>query len=286
MINYYSSFQNENISTNTHYVFTFWEPQDSKPPYISLCMKTWRINLPAYYQIVILDYSNLQNYLSSKLLRQILCKDMMLATQVDAIRIALLNKYGGFWIDADTIIINSNIMNTLYDSELAIFSYSKLKLLYTGFIYASRNSTILKSWLKCIISRVKLYKFSLLLKSTFPNKYFEKFYNKLRVWSYLSNGILVGLIKNASEKEFKPIEIEDAYALPEDVLLKGFRQKNYINFYFSANYNMSWLQKCKGVLLLHNSWTPEQFKKMDEVQFLRQDIMLAHLLSKILNLTN
>ena len=108
----------------------------------------------------------------------------------------------------------------------------------------------------------------------------------MREWSYLSNGILDDLVKNASEKEFKRVEIEDAFALPEQVLLKGDRIKCYIKFYFSAKYNMSWLKKCRGVLLLHNSWTPDRFKKMNEVQFLRQDIMLAHLLSKILNSTN
>ena len=114
-------------------------------------MKTWKLNLPAEYKIVILNYSNLQDYLSSKLLKQILCKDMSFVAQVDAIRIALLNKYGGFWMDADTIIINSKILNTFYDSDLAIFSYSNLKKHYTGFIYASRNSRILKTWLDFIL---------------------------------------------------------------------------------------------------------------------------------------
>jgi mannosyltransferase OCH1-like enzyme len=211
---------------------------------------------------------------------------MDLATQVDAIRIALLYKYGGFWIDADTVIINSNIMNTFYDSELVMFSYSKLKIHYTGFIYASRNSKIIKIWLNCIISRVKIYRHSLTLKHIFSRKLFNFLFSKLSVWSYLSNGILDRFTNNVSEKEFKRIEIEDAYALPEQVLLKGNRPNCYINFYFSPNYNMSWLKKCKGVLLLHNSWTPKRFKKMNETQFLSQNIMLAHLLSKILNGTN
>jgi mannosyltransferase OCH1-like enzyme len=258
------------------------------PPYLSLCIKTWKLNLPAKYKIAILNYSNIQDYLSSEILNLILCKDMSFVAQVDAIRIALLNKYGGFWMDADTVIINSNIMDILYDydSDLVIFSYSKLAKHFTGFIYASRNSRIVKTWLECIISRVKIYKKYLLLKRKFPIKNFTKSFNKLRIWSYLSNGILDGLVKNVSEKEFKSIEIEDSFALPEQVLLKGDRIKCYINFYFSSKYNMSWLKNCKGVLLLHNSWTPERFKKMNEAQFMRQDIMLAHLLSKILNSKN
>ena len=46
------------------------------------------------------------------------------------------------------------------------------------------------------------------------------------------------------------------------------------------------LHNCKGILMLHNSWTPLKYKKMSEEEFLHQDIMLAHLLRRILNIAN
>ena len=34
--------------------------------------------------------------------------------------------------------------------------------------------------------------------------------------------------------------------------------------------------------MLHNSWTPNKYRKMSEEEFLKQDILLAHLLRQIL----
>ena len=37
--------------------------------------------------------------------------------------------------------------------------------------------------------------------------------------------------------------------------------------------------------MLHNSWTPRKYKKMTEKEFLNQNIMLARLIKRLLNLT-
>ena len=79
-----------NIETNFHYIFTFWEPHDSLPGYIKLCIKTWKKYLPKFYKIVVLDYQNLQDYLDFKLINKILCKQMTLSFQSDAISVAIL----------------------------------------------------------------------------------------------------------------------------------------------------------------------------------------------------
>ena len=170
-----------------------------------------------------------------------------------------------------------------YGSDLIMFGDSNDKYKqHIGFIYASSNSTILKAWLNIIIYKVKIYKYRLLLYRFFRTKYFEKLYYQSRNWSYLGNGILDNLVNNISEKEFKRIEQDDAFALPDQTLLKGSIIQRYINFYFSSVKAMPNLMKSKGVLYLHNSWSPQKYKKMSEAQFLRQDIMLAHLISNAL----
>lgn len=150
-------------------------------------------------------------------------------------------------------------------------------------MYASSNSTILKTWLKIIIYKVKIYKRRLFLYRFFHNKHFAKLYKESRHWSYLCNAIIDDLVKNTSETEFKRIERDDAYALPDLTSLKGLGYKRYIKFYFSSANNMPIIKKSKGVLLLHNSWTPKKYKKMSENQFLKQKIFLVHLISKALN---
>jgi hypothetical protein len=253
------------------------------PAYLSLCLKTWKKYVPVNYKIIILDYSNLSDYLDKKLINQILCKYMTLPIQADAIRVAILHKYGGFWMDTDILIINSKFINMFYGSDLIMFGDSKAQFKqHIGFIYASSNSTILKAWLNIIIYRVKIFKRNLTLKRLFPNKYFNNLYKQSKHWSYLGNGILDKLVNNSSEKEFKRIERDDVYALPDQIFDKKDSYTQYINFYFSSVKTIPKLKRCKGVLYLHNSWTPRKYKKMSEKQFLRQDIVLAHLISKAL----
>ena len=83
---------------------------------------------------------------------------MTLPIQVDAIRVAILQKYGGIWIDTDILIINSTFLTLFNGSDLIMFGNSINKMQHIGFIYASNKSTILKSWLDRIINNVRIYK--------------------------------------------------------------------------------------------------------------------------------
>lgn len=282
----FSTSKYENISSNYNYIFTFWEPHDSLPGYLTLCIKTWKKYLSNDYKIIILDYSNIRHYLGSKIVKQILCIDMTLPIQSDAIRVAILHKYGGIWMDADILIVNSKFIPMLKGSDLVMFGNSKNKTQHIGFIYASNKSTILKSWLDRIINNVRIYKYKLNLNYLLPIKYFKNSLAQLSEWSYLGNGIIDNLVNNASERDFKRIEKEDSYALPEQLLLNGDSVNSYINFYFTGNYSLEFLDKCKGVILLHNSWTPEKYKDMSAEEFLKQDILLARLFFRLLNENN
>ena len=216
---YLSSFQKE-IKTKNRYIFTFWEPINSIPGIIRLCIKTWKIFLPKDYKIIILNYHNLKYYLSFRLINKILCKKMTLAIQADAIRIAILQKYGGIWMDTDTIITNSECINMFNGSDLIMFGNTKYNTMHIGFIYAKNNSTILKTWLNGIILRNRIYKYRLFLKKIFPIKYFIKSFNKLLTWDYLGNSILNEIVNNASNNSFKIIQKEKAYVFPE-IFLKN-----------------------------------------------------------------
>ena len=273
----------KDIKVNNHYIFTFWEPHNSLPGIIKLCIRTWKKFLPKDYIIIILDYHNLKNYLSLKIINKILCKKMTLPIQADAIRVAILQKYGGFWMDCDTIITNSDFINMFNNSDLFLFGNSKDNKANIGFIYAKNNSTILKTWLDRIIIRTRIYKYRLFLKAIFPIKYFIINFNKLLTWDYLGNGILNQIIKNSSKNSIRIIERKDAYVFPEIFINNGSPYKSFQDFYFTERNPESLLKKCKGILMLHNSWIPAKYKNMSEEEFLHQDILLSHLLSKLLN---
>ena len=107
------------INNNKKYIFTFWEPKDKMPHFLRLCILTWKKYLHDY-EIVILDYQFTKYYLGETLFSKIICKKMSIMVQSDAIRIAILNKFGGIWMDADTIITSKEFLRYFNSSDLAM----------------------------------------------------------------------------------------------------------------------------------------------------------------------
>ena len=259
-------------------IFTFWEPIERMPGYIKLCIKTWKKFLPLY-DIRILDYKNIKDYLGQSLFENLICKNMTLPKQADAIRVALLNKYRGIWMDADTIVLNGEFLQELKSFELAMFGDEKIKTQNIGFIYSSGNSSILKKWLKEIIYNVQIYKqYS---EKNRLNLVIDNAWKKMNSWDYLGNGIL----KNVTSKQFCRLDRQKMNTLPE---IRFFENSSldliqpYKQFYFRSRDPEIILNKSKSVVMLHNSWTPVKYKLMSEKQFLNQDILLSRLLAYIL----
>ena len=93
--------------TNTpRYVWSYWEnKEDRQEPYahIKLCFETMKKHYNKY-NFIILNESTIKHYLPN--LRSNL-DDLMIAQKVDYYRVALLEKYGGVWVDADTIVLKN-----------------------------------------------------------------------------------------------------------------------------------------------------------------------------------
>ena len=60
--------------------------------------------------------------------------------------------------------------------------------------------------------------------------------------------------------------------------------QKYQLFYFSKKKPLKIINSVKGIILLHNSWTPLKYKTMTEQEFLREDILLSKLLKKLLEI--
>ena len=63
-----------------------------------------------------------------------------------------------------------------------------------------------------------------------------------------------------------------------------FLINSYRDFYFSKGDPHSIITNTKGIIYLHNSWTPKLYKNMSEKEFLEQDILLSKLFAEILHL--
>lgn len=73
---------------NDKIIWTFWEPRDKIPEYIKLCMETWKF-FPSY-RVILLDYSNLNDFLLEDTYDKSLYENFSLLKQADAIRAAII----------------------------------------------------------------------------------------------------------------------------------------------------------------------------------------------------
>lgn len=260
-------------------VFTFWEPVEKMPDYIKLCMNTWTF-FGEDYKINIINYKNLEQFIGNHLYIKFLKKFFSLPKQADVIRCLVLKKYGGIWIDADTILLNNNIHNVLeINYKFILIGH------HIAFICADKKSTILKKWKNEAVLRIYLYVFI---------RYFLRFSKKMRSWSenwnYLGNGIIDKYL-NSDNNDFYEIK-DTSIFLPEknkryNPFFEGDPNKAYIDFYFENKIKIKDLnelinENTYGLILLHNSWTPAQFKKLNKKSFLETNTTLAELL-KLLN---
>lgn len=261
----------------TKRIFTFWEPKENIPGYLELCLESWKKFLPDY-EIVILDYSTLNDWLGKDYFDRRFYTNFSLAVQSDAIRCAILKKYGGIWMDVDTIVTSTGVKDIFEtDSEFSLIHP------HICLLIAKTDSEILNKWEKRIKKRIefanKALKSKLLLKYVYP-----KLYKRVTNWSYLGNDILNKLIRRHETNCLK-LSREELHAMPEIKFTKPFHKQSkiYRNFYFENDYSDFTLQGNKGVILLHNSWTPEKYREMTKEEFLKTDNTLANIFLKVLN---
>ena len=261
-------------------IYTFWEPKNSVPQYLELCFETWKKYLPNY-QIVVLNYSNLFDYLDKDFFDDYFFKNFSLTIQSDAIRCAVLKKFGGIWMDADTVLTSFEA-NKFFNLE-ADFS---IIFPHICFIKAKKESKILDMWFKRIKKRVYFHKKA--FKYGKFSKFFLRFfksslYKKLSSWAYLGNDILNPIIDKVNNtNDFLPIKRDENFCMPE--LLVQSRQENqlkrYLEFYFENDFSDFVFKNSKGLILLHNSWTPLNIKRMSKDEFISCSNTIAKILVK------
>jgi hypothetical protein len=258
-------------------IFTFWEPRERIPGYLTLCMRTWEKFLPDY-EVVVLDYSNLDQWLGKYFFDRSLYNNFSLLKQADAIRCAVLNRWGGVWFDTDTIVTSEKIRDLLRsDAEFTLLGT------HIGFIVAEKNAAILRYWEKRVKLNIFLYKYYnkyLRICKRFPRFLLTRYMER---WSFMGNSILAWPLRFADAKRFKSIDRLAVKALPENNRDYGnlSLEENYADFYF-GDYPVDAALNNGGIICLHNSWTPERYKCMDAEEFLRQNTTLSNILRHLL----
>ena len=286
-------------------IFTFWENPRGLPGYLKLCLETWRKFLPEY-EIVVLNYANLDQWIGQDCYDPSLYINFSLPKQADAVRCAVLKRWGGVWFDADTIVTSDKAGDLLnQESDFVLLGT------HIGFIVARKNAYVLRKWEQGIKWRILAYKFcrDCGLKG-----------RRLERWDYMGNLILNDILKKCQTlKEFKSLDRKKIKAPPEvnsaagpdarpSLMIKAgmlaaklllhigqkpfviigagleglMRRMVYRDFYFGRDASDYALGNSGGLICLHHSWTPGKYKNMSQDEFLRQNITLANIFKKLL----
>jgi len=87
-------------------IFTFWEPKDSIPAYLQICLKTWKVNAPEF-EVTLLDHSDIKPLLKRAGLPVKRVMMLPLQIQKDAIEAVILHEKGGIFMDVDTVVLKN-----------------------------------------------------------------------------------------------------------------------------------------------------------------------------------
>ena len=132
-------------------VWQYWETSDEYPngiPYIDLCHQTVDNNAGTGvgYKVIRLNEKTVFNYVDiNPLLLNMKGTSNQLAQKADYIRAKLLCKYGGIWLDSDSIVLNS--MDPIFDKleDLEFYGYKIIAPCVWAFA-CRKDAAIMKKW--------------------------------------------------------------------------------------------------------------------------------------------
>ena len=139
-------------------IWTFWDSDDI-PEIVQKCIETWKRTNPEY-KINIVSKNNIHLFLpdGEEIFSMPHCKDSMQRSS-DFIRLQLLYHYGGFWIDASTILNGSldYFLQIQEEKGCDFLGYyldgfttrEHYPVIESWFLVAVPKSIVIKLWLQC-----------------------------------------------------------------------------------------------------------------------------------------
>jgi hypothetical protein len=294
-------------------IFTFWEPKGQLFPYLELCRKTWDINLPGY-EIITLDYSNMAEYLDPDVYDWSALRLLSLPMQKDALMVAVLKEHGGVFMDLDTLVLAdiAPLIEKTQKSEVVMLGS------HMAFIAARPNSLVLADWLSRIQKKLSLLKnreieekiswdfigngiltevMDELIKQRSPERFFHPFFLKNRNSSLVKRSgdafgsKLYGKRRSfhfrTSLKKYLYMLDRNNYAFIIEALLAPgtalTATERYVKYWFEENRSVEDIFTLNPILIgLHNSWTPEWYKKLSRNEVLENTCTLSNTIQAIL----
>ncbi len=251
----------------------YWEGQ--KPPdYLAWCISSWAdyVDLD---EILFLNHSNVSQHLGD-LIELDALRRFSFAKQSDIVSAAFLYKYGGVFLDVDSVLVNkaARVFFDVNDQAdvFRFFGNTETLGVHIGVIGSPKAGTIVTAWQNALFERV-------------PN------WQNDQSWSYVGNSILDPMINEPANAKFSErLDVLISRATPELLyadLAEGTARQKYRRFWFDQPKSEPVLEEIVqapfGIIYLHNSWTPQTYTKTRLEALQESDSMLSALLRRVGN---
>ncbi|UXX80813.1 capsular polysaccharide synthesis protein [Reichenbachiella carrageenanivorans] len=242
-------------------IYTFWEPRSNMTPYLSLCMDTWRQHTQGFEHII-LDYSNLFEYIPEGSVNIDKVKHISLALQKDVIQATVLKYNGGIFIDADMIFTGdlNELLAPLTEYDVVTFSS------HLAFMMAKPNAQLINEWYEEVTNRIDLLTVDMQVN-----------------WDYFGNQIVNKKLKNSKYKSLKLDKYISAFTPEINYYANiGSVMRMYDNFWFSTTISTSQVFfENQTIIALHNSWTPQWYKRLSKEEILNHPCLMSRTLKRL-----
>lgn len=215
------------------------------PGYIRLCFNTWK------QPYILLNYDNLNEYTDLDINK---IKRFTLPHIADIVRVHVLRDHGGYWLDADTIMVTGDLPDT------DLVGSPEERTSSAGLLYSESHSEMFTAWAE--------YQDKIINGPDTPT-----------LWSTFVNSFSDPYAKKHEEVRIHPIT--DYW--PETYMIQNSipRHQKYREFYFEHTYHMTDIRRT-DLLMLHNSWTPDWYKWLTEKGVLNHNCTLSNILRETL----
>ena len=196
-------------------VWTMWLQEDI-PEICDICIRS----IKKYYpEVVLITEKNISQYIkiNNIILQKYKCGKIKPAHFSDYIRMCLLDKYGGLWIDS-TCFLTQNIPDEIWDYEFFVLKNDKTSEFSNYFIYSDSNQYITrimktfleKYWIK-EDEEPYYYFFHLFMKLLIKHdKKVKEIWDKIPDSSELNQKLLwQNLFKNYNEAVYEKLKNEN-----------------------------------------------------------------------------
>nr|WP_247595134.1 capsular polysaccharide synthesis protein [Salmonella enterica] len=234
-----------------------------------MCIKTWEKYIPDL-KLIVINEKNVSEYISGDIDLNSFNK-LSLPQQSDVVSVAVLSKFGGVFIDADTIV-TKDVTGYILDRRKSIFysfGYPDNHEIHLAIMWCmEKNNPILVRWYETIKSKME----------SLP-KYIK--------WDYIGNSIIKDILNEEKYKEhFEIIDRSSSGNIIESIFRPSVDSfKAYTEFWFGSEITSpeEIINKANaGAISLHNSWTPYDFKRKSLEDVIDSNNTLSGLLCYLL----